>query len=560
VQAEASAGVPEDLATRNSRHRGGRCRRPDVPANAPEVLVIHRTALAKVLITGSALGVLAGCGAGASSSSSSSATAGSPVQGGNLVFANPQDAQSMNETNVFDNNSIWILEQITQPLYTVTNNGKTVMPWLATGYTESANKLTYTFTLRSGVKFSTGQPITSADVKFSLEQTMAAAAGWGYIDAAIKSVGDPTPSTVVVNLKYPWAPLLADLSLFANGIVPNNFGGKTAAQFWQAPVGTGPFKWDYWHKGQALKLIRNPYYWQKGKPYLNSVTWTDVPSDNTRQLQIKGGQAQIDQFPSWSTVSSLKTTPGVNMTLFDSTETTYIAFNEQVKPFQDVHVRQAISLALNRSSIISAVLFGNGKPANSLFPPQVPYYDPNTPGLQYNLAAAKQQMAESSVPHGFTTTLLLPSGNSDYATIATIAQADLKPLGINVNIQTLDPNTANGNFQSLKYDMFVSLWTMDIPDPDELATFALNPTSGAKSFFTTYDNPTVVQDVKKAEIEQQPSVRQALYNTIQTDAADGAFMAFLYYSPYAYVTTSNVHGFLVTPLGNYHMEDVWLSS
>ena len=524
--------------------------------------MIHRTALAKVLIAGSALVVLAGCGGASSSSgnSNSSASAGSPVRGGNLVFANPQDAQSMNETNVFDNNSIWILEQITQPLYTVTANGKSVMPWLATGYTESANKLTYTFTLRSGVKFSTGKPMTSADVKFSLEQTMAASAGWGYIDAAIRSVGDPTPSTVVVNLKYPWAPLLADLSLFANGIVPDNFGGESASQFWQAPVGTGPFKWDYWHKGQALKLVRNPYYWQPGKPYLNSVTWTDVPSDNTRQLQIKGGQAQIDQFPSWSTVSSLKTTPGVAMTLFPSTETTYLTFNEQVKPFQDVHVRQAISLALNRSAIISAVLFGNGKPANSLFPPQVPYYDASTPGLQYNLTQAKQQLAESSVPHGFTTTLLLPSGNSDYATIATIAQADLKPLGITVNIQTLDPNTANGDFQSLKYDMFVSLWTMDIPDPDELATFALNPTSGAKSFFTTYDNPTVVQDVKKAEVEQQPSARQALYNTIQTDAADGAFMAFLYYSPYPYVTTSNVHGFFVTPLGNYHMEDVWLSS
>jgi peptide/nickel transport system substrate-binding protein len=527
---------------------------------SPEVLVIHRTVLAKVLIAGSALTLLAGCGASASSSSSNSPASNSgPVRGGNLIFANPQDAQSFNETNVFDNNSIWILEQITQPLYTVTSNGKSVMPWLATGYTESANKMTYTFTLRSGVKFSTGQPMTSADVKFSLEQTMAAAAGWGYIDAAIKSVDDPTPSTVVVNLKYPWAPLLADLSLFANGIVPNNFGGETATQFWNAPVGTGPFKWDYWHKGQGVKLVRNTFYWQPGKPYLNSVTWTDVPSDNTRELQIQGGQAQIDQFPSWSTVSSLKTSPGVSLTLFPSTETTYLTFNEQVKPFQDVHVRQAISLALNRSAIISAVLFGNGKPANSLFPPQVPYYDPNTPGLQFNLTAAKQQMAESSVPHGFTTTLLLPSGNSDYATIATIAQADLKPLGINVNIQTLDPNTANGDFQSLKYDMFVSLWTMDIPDPDELATFALNPNSGAKSFFTTYDNPTVVQDVKQAEIEQQPSARQALYNTIQTDAAEGAFMAFLYYSPYPYVTTSNVHGFFVTPLGNYHMEDVWLS-
>jgi peptide/nickel transport system substrate-binding protein len=510
------------------------------------------------LIAGSALALIAGCGTSGSPSGSPSSSGG-PVHGGNLTFANPQDAQSMDESTVFDNNSIWILEQITQPLFTVTPNGKGVMPWLATGYTASADGKTYTFTLRKGVEFSNGTPMTSADVKFSLEQTMAASAGWGYIDAAIKSVDDPTPSTVVVNLKYKWAPLLADLSLFANGIVPNNFGGKTAAQFYQAPVGTGPFKWDFWHKGSALKLVKNTHYWQPGKPYLDSVTWTDVPSDNTRQLQVKGGQAQIDQFPSWSTVASLKSTPGVDMTLFNSTETNYLAFNENVKPFQDVHVRRAISLAINRNSLVKAVLFGNGKPANSLFPPQVPYYDPSTPGLQYNLTAAKAEMAKSTVPHGFTTTMLLPSGNSDYATIATIMQSELKPLGITVKVQTLDPNTANANFQSEKYDMSLSLWTMDIPDPDELATFGLDPKSGAKSFFTSYDNPTVVKDVHSAEQITVPASRQSLYNTVQTDAAQDAFMAFLYYSPYAYVTTSNVHSFFVTPLGNYHMQDVWLS-
>ncbi len=206
------------------------------------------------------------------------------------------------------------------------------------------------------------------------------------------------------------------------------------------------------------------------------------------------------------------------------------------------------------------MLFGNGKPANSLFPPQVPYYDPTTPGYQYNLAQAKQEMAKSSVPHGFTTTMLIGAGNSDYATITTIVQAELKPLGITVKVQTLDPNTANANFQTQKYDMSLSLWTMDIPDPDELATFGLDPTSGAKSFFTGYDNPTVVKDVHAAERVNSPAARQALYNTVQTkDAAQDAFMAFLYYSPYAYATTSNVHGFFVTPLGNYHMQDVWLS-
>ena len=521
----------------------------------------HRIVLMNTLIAGSALALIAGCGtsSGGSSAGSSSATSGGPVAGGNLVFANPQDAQSMDESTIFDNNSIWILEQIFQPLYTVSKDGKSVVPWLATGYKMSSDGLSYTFTLRKGVKFSTGQPMTSKDVQFSLEQTMKASAGWGYIDAAIKSVDAPSPDTVVVNLKYKWAPLLADLSLFANGIVPDNYGGKTAAQFYTAPVGTGPFKWDYWHKGSALKLVKNTNYWEKGLPYLNSVTWTDVPSDNTRELQVKGGQAQIDQFPSWSTVASLKSTPGVDMNLFNSTETNYVAFNENVKPFQDVHVRRAISLAINRSALVQAVLFGNGKPANSLFPPQVPYYDPNTPGLQYNQAAAKAEMAKSSVPHGFTTTMLLPSGNSDYATIATIMQSELKPLGITVKVQTLDPNTANTNFQNEKYDMSLSLWTMDIPDPDELATFGLDPKSGAKSFFTSYDNPTVVKDVHAAEQNTVPATRQSLYNVVQTDAAQDAFMAFLYYSPYPYVTSTNVHGFFVTPLGNYHMENVWLS-
>jgi peptide/nickel transport system substrate-binding protein len=106
--------------------------------------------------------------------------------------------------------------------------------------------------------------------------------------------------------------------------------------------------------------------------------------------------------------------------------------------------------------------------------------------------------------------------------------------------------------------MTLTLWTMDIPDPDELATFAVDPKSGAQSFFTAYDNPKVVKVTHEAEQVTDPAKRQQLYNTLQTDAANDAFMAFLYYSPYPYATTSNVQGFFVTPLGNMHMENVWL--
>jgi peptide/nickel transport system substrate-binding protein len=520
--------------------------------------VKHRTTTAKAVIAATALAVMAGCGS-AGNSSGGAGTGGSPERGGNLVIARTADSQSMNATTVFDNESIWIFEQIMQTLYTVTPNGKGVQPWLATSYTVSADKLAYTFTLRPGLKFSNGKPVTSADVKFSIDRARAASKGWGYIDTAIKSVEAPSPGTVVIRLKFPWAPLLADLSLFSNAIIPANYGGETENEFYRHPIGTGPFKWAYWHKGSALKLVRNPYYWQKGKPYLNSVTWTNVPNDNTRELQLKGAQAQVDEFPAWSTVASLKSTPNVTMNLFPSTRTDYLAFNELRKPFDDVHVRRAISLAINRAALVKAVLFGNGKPANSIFPPQVPYYQPATKGLQYNVAAAKAEMAKSSVPQGFTTTILIASGSSDSVTIATILQSELKPLGINLKIQQQDPNTAFLNEQNLKYDMTLTYWTMDIPDPDELATFAVDPKSGARSFFTAYNNPKVVADTHNAEKTLATSARQSLYNYIQAQSAADAFMAFLYYSPYAYATGSNVHGFYVTPLGNYHLENVWMS-
>src|SRR5262249_61572628 len=105
----------------------------------------------------------------------------------------------------------------------------------------------------------------------------------------------------------------------------------------------------------------------------------------------------------------------------------------------------------------------------------------------------------------------------------------------------------------------LTYWTRAIPHPDSLAQFAVDTTSGARSFSTAYNNPTVVNATHQAEKTLTTSARQVLYNTVQSQSAADAFMAFLYYSPYAYATTSSVHGFYVTPLGNYHLENVWLS-
>src|SRR3954467_1108286 len=442
----------------------------------------------------------AGCGgSGGDNSSSSSdkggtpAETGKPKSGGTVTIARIEDSQSFDKTNVFQNESIWPAEQIMESLYTVDKDGKTLIPWLALSNSKSADGLTYPFKLRPGVKFSDGKPMTSEDVKFSIDDSRKQEKGWGYIDAPIKSVSAPDPETVVFKLKYKWAPFVADIALFSNGIIPKDFGGRSREAFYKAPVGTGPFMWDSRVVGKTVTFKRNPHYWQQGKPYLDKVTWSYVTDDNTRELQLRGNQVQVDEFPPFNAISKLQNTDGVTMSLFPSTRTDYMVMNHNVKPLADVHVRRALAYAIDRQAIVKAVLFGHGEPANSLLPPQVPFYDKNTPGIQYDMNKAKAELAQSAYPHGFKVEMLLPGGDQTYNQIAQIEQQAVKPLGITITFKTEDQTTAYGGVQALKYQLGFSYWAMDIADPVELVPYDVDPkVGGAHSFFTDWNNPKAI--------------------------------------------------------------------
>jgi peptide/nickel transport system substrate-binding protein len=505
-----------------------------------------------------ALALTAGVGTAVALAGGDSSTAATPKRGGSITIARIEDSQSFDKTNVFQNESIWIVEQINEPLYLAGNDGKTLRPWLATSYTRSKDGKTYTFKLRPGVKFSNGKAMTSADVKFSIDDARAQSKGWGYLDAAIKSIEAPNPSTVVFHLKYPWAPFLADVGLFANGIVPNNFGGEKRAAFYKHPVGTGPFMWDKRVVGQSVTLKRNPHYWQKGKPYLDSVTWTYVSAQNTRELQLRGGQIQVDEFPPFNSIKKLQNTDGVTMSLFPSTRTDYLDINEAYPPLADRHVRRAISYAIDRNAIIKSVLFGYGKPANSFLPPQVPFYDPEAPGIQYDLAKAKAELAKSKFPKGFKVTLLVGAGEQVENAMGQILQQSLKEIGIDVTFKTQDTSTEFQSIQARKYQLAFSYWTMDIADPDELVTFSVDPAGGAQSFYTGYKNPLVIKLSHQAQREPNQAKRAKLYSQLQRIVTQDAHQGYLFYSPFRWAYTSKLHGFFVQPLGNYHLEDAWL--
>lgn len=498
--------------------------------------------------------LLAACASGAAGNTVSSG----PRRGGNVIFARTADPTTLDPAPPFDNEAIWTVLNIYDCLYTVTPNGHSSMPWLAVAHEISSDKLTWTFHLRPGVKFSDGKPLTAADVKFTLERS--AKDPNGYMLAAVKAIDAPDASTVVIHTKHPWGPLLGDLAMYSNAILPKDLDGMSPAEFFKNPVGTGPFRVHSWTKGQQLKLVRNPHYWRKGRPFLDGVTFTTVPDDNTRVLQLRGGQADIIEFPPFSAISSLQATQGVKVDLFPSTWVSYIAMNEKKPQFADVHVRRAISYAIDRNSIIRSVLFGHAQPAASFFSPGWAFYNPKTPRLWYDPAKAKQELSKSSFPSGFSATYAVVAGDTVNSAIAQIVQANLKKIGIKLTIQSYDISAFNALTNKGQYDLSPNYYTLDIGDPDENTPWAIDPVyGGSNSLNTWYRNSEVRNLTFASEHTIDPKKRQSIYARIQDIVAMDCPFAELYYQPYPYAQKTSVNGFTIAPTGNYHLENVWLT-
>jgi peptide/nickel transport system substrate-binding protein len=483
-----------------------------------------------------------------------SAHADNSAPKGDLIFVRNQDFATFNP-DLAQNDSLFIQQQVYEPLFMITPDGKDVKPWLAKSAKVSSDKVTWTIKLRTDIKFSNGTPMTSADVKFSLDKATAGN-GWGFLNTAIDKITTPSPDTVVIKTKFPWAPLLSDLACFSNSILPNNYGGKTADEFFKAPIGTGPFVLDHWTPGTEIKLNANKTYWQPGKPYLNSVTWKYVADDNTRELMLKGGQADIDEEPPATSIAELKASSGIKVGLFPAAQSRYLAFNEKVPALADIHVRRAISYAVDRNALIKVVLAGNGFASNSILPPNVGYYDPKTPGIQYDMKKAAKELSMSKFKKGLTLEFLARGGMSEDTAVASILQASLKKLGIKVVIKTQEPAVQRKSQKAMEYQMTTTGWTMDISDPDELLTFALAPEGGTHAMYTNYSNKQVIAAVKRGQINVNPKIRQSAYSFVQRQVANDAMMAFLYNAPYKYAWSDKITGFSVTPTYSYHMEDV----
>lgn len=504
-----------------------------------------------------AAGTLAGCASSSNGAASSSDSA--PVAGGTLIIARGGDSGTLVPTEAGGNDSIWVLQQIFEPLVKVGADGKTLEPNLATSWTQSDDGLNWDFTLREGVSFSDGTPVTVDDVVFSLTTATNPELPFGFANEGITEVSSVDDHTVRVTTKAPWAPLLSVMALFSNSIVPAGYGGKTLEEFEAAPVGTGPFALASWDKGQKIALVKNTHYWQDGLPRLDGVSFTVVGEANTRLLQVQGGQAHVDEFPSFSSLASAEKDSRVEVQSFESSRTDYLIMSQKSEPFQDAHVRAAVAHAVEKDALISAVLFGNGEPANSFLAPSMWGYDKTQKARSFDLDAAKKELAQSAYPNGFDTTIEIVSGNDMQKSNAEIIQDSLKKIGITTTIVTKDDSAAGDDRVNGTYDIAFTYATTDISDPDELVKFVAVESGGANAMRTFYANSQIETWASAAAADPNPDERLKIYADIQTEFNTQQPLVPLYYSPSIFVTSPKLHDFTVSSMGSYELTGAWLA-
>lgn len=391
------------------------------------------------------------------------------------------------------------------------NAAGVVAPALASSYSTSKNGLTYTFHLRSGLQFSDGTALTSANVKQTLTYLAAPANGASFQTslADIASIGTPDATTVVLNLKKPETALLEVLADPLDAIVPASAlsgAGNT--------IGDGPFEISQYQKGVAITLVPFKNFYDAGATKLSTIKMTFIANAQTRVNALISGQVQmIDYVPAsdYKAVMhqsglTLKDSPG----LYGSIE-----INMKQKPLSVEKVRQALAYSVSLKAINQAYNLGYGTDNGGLpIPVNSPYFDKQAASYySHNVAKAKKLLAQAGYPHGFSTTLLTNSQYFGFLQEAQVVKSELAQVGVKATIMTGDYATQIQKGNSGSYGLMISGPPGDLNDPSSLNAAFLGGPSFLRSPGTDQSLYSALL-IKGSETPDGPA-RQAIYRKLE---------------------------------------------
>jgi ABC-type transport system substrate-binding protein len=413
--------------------------------------------------------------------------ADTPSEGGAIVVTYKDDMATLDPAIGYDWQNWSMINSMFSRLVDYKPGSTELEPSLATSYTVSPDGLIYTFKLNPDAKFTNGRKVVAADVKYSIERAVnpkTQGPGGGFYHSivgqdkmadgsaqtisGIEAIGD---DTVKLALSQPDATFLNVLALNFASAVPKEVVEAEGADFGKKPLGSGAYILKEWISGQHLIFVRNPDYFRT-RPHLDQFTVEIGQEPLVNILRLQKGEVDIagDGIPP-AKYLEIKNSPDAKDLIVDRSqlETSYITINVTKKPFDDVRVRKAINMAINKDRIVR-IVNGRATPATQVLPPGMPGYDSAYKGYPYDVEGAKKLMAEAGLKDGVSTTLYAMNTDPN-PRIAQAIQQDLAAIGINAEIKSLaqpEVIAAGGNKDQSPLIWSGGMgWVNDFPDPSD---------------------------------------------------------------------------------------------
>jgi peptide/nickel transport system substrate-binding protein len=447
---------------------------------------------------------------------------------------------------------------------------------VATEWKVAPDGLTYTFKIHPGIKFHDGSVMTAEDVKATYDKIVFPPSGVRSIRknayTAVQRIEAPDPETVVFKLKFPSASLLSNLASPWNVIFPKKYLDKDPNYFKTHVVGSGPFKFKNYTRGATFEGERNPDYFVKDRPYLDGYKFFISTETSVRAAAVRSGRAYIEfrNLPG-SEVDAIKKQLGDKVVVQETPMTAWwgIALNNTTKPFNDVRVRKALSLALDRYTM-SSVLYpltglrgvgGLMRPSTEWAMPDVelvklPGYGKN---IEANRVEAKRLLAEAGYPNGLKVVLKNRNVKLPYQDFAVFVIQQWRKVGVEVDHRPLETASwfADGR-DTGSFEAIVSPGAEFMDDPDQ---FLGRYISGSSQNWGRFSDPRIDDLFARQARTLDPSERKTLINQIDKIVLENA-----YYIPGLWWSRNVVHwakvkNYVAPPnhYSNQKLQDVWLS-
>ncbi|MBM4278400.1 MAG: ABC transporter substrate-binding protein [Deltaproteobacteria bacterium] len=444
-----------------------------------------------------------------------------PVSGGSLVVAQGVEPPGLDPT--IDTSAAIprvVYGNVLEGLVRIDRNGKIILS-LASKYTISKDGKEYTFSLKKGVKFHDRKAFDAEDVKFTFGRLMDPQITIPnrryYQDIETIEVVDP--HTIKFKLKNVNSKFLFNLARPDSIIIHKEAADKLKT----APVGTGPFKFVEWVRGDRILLEKFAAYHRKGFPYLDKVTFKFIGDPSAQIASLRAGDIDVIGYDvSPENALLLEKDPKFKVLNGYTTTEVILSTNQTRKPFNDVRVRRAMAHAIDRSALIKGAMSGYGMPIGSHMDPGNPYYIDLTSVYPYNPEKAKQLLAEAGYPNGFEAVIKLPERFAYAKRSGEIIADMLSKVGIQLRIELTEwGQWIDRVFRNADFDLTV----IGHSEPFDIDIYA-NP-----KYYFRYNNPKFQETLKKAEMEPNEKKRKEFYAECQKMITEDAVNGFLFVMP-----------------------------